>query len=137
MCDRIKNPARYRMEDRMLFILVPLLVMNIGLAIWGFGHRHPHMTGVLACLLAVVFALPSVAFIAIFGFYLAEEQDEFERAVWVQSMLWGIGATVTVLSFWGTLVDFDVVKGLNLMWVFPMFLLITAAARVVLKLRYR
>lgn len=137
MTDRIKNLARYRMEDRTLFIGMPLLVANIALASWGFGYRHLHMTCVWACLLAVVFALPSLAFVAIFGFYLKEEQDEFQRNLWVQALVWGIGATVTITSFWGTLVEFEVVKGLKLMFVFPLFMLITCIARLVLRLRYR
>lgn len=137
MTDRIKNLARYRMEDRTLFIGMPLLVANIALASWGFGYRHLHMTGVWACLLAVVFALPSLAFVAIFGFYLKEEQDEFQRNLWVQALVWGIGATVTITSFWGTLVEFEVVKGLKLMFVFPLFMLITCIARLVLRLSYR
>ena len=137
MTDRIKNPARYRMEDRVLFIGMPLIVANITMAFWGFGYRHLHPTGVLACFLAVVFALPCLAFIAIFGFYLKEEQDEFQRDLWVQALVWGIGATVTITSFWGTLVEFEVVKGLKLMFVFPLFMLITCVARLVLRLRYR
>jgi uncharacterized membrane protein len=125
------------MEDRTLFILMPLLVANIALAVWGFGYRHLHPAGVLACLFAAVFVLPCVAFIAIFAFYLKEEQDEFQRDLWVQSLLWGIGATVTVTSFWGTLVEFEVAKGLKLMFVFPLFMLITCIARLVLRMRYR
>jgi hypothetical protein len=137
MTDRIKNLARERMEDRVLFIGMPLIVVNIALASWGFGYRHLHMTGVWACLLAVVFALPGVAVIVIFGFYLKEEQDEFQRDLWVQALVWGIGAAVTVTSFWGTLVEFEVVKGLKLMFVFPLFVLITCIARLVLRMRYR
>ncbi|MGD1107901.1 MAG: hypothetical protein ABR865_12720 [Terracidiphilus sp.] len=137
MTDRIKNLARYRMEDRMLFIGMPLLVANIALAIWGSGYRHLHPAGVLAYLPAILFALLGVAFIVIFGLYLSEEQDEFQRAIWVQALLWGIGATLTVITFWGSLVEFELVKDLKLMFVFPLFMLITCIARLVLKLRYR
>ncbi len=135
MCDRIKNPARDHMEDRVLFFMMPLLVANIAMAIWGIGYRH--LTGVLAYVPAILLALLGVAFIVIFGLYLKEEQDEFERAVWVQAMLWGIGATLTVITFWGSLAEFELAKGLKLMFVFPMFMLITCIARLVLKLRYR
>ncbi len=137
MCDRIKNPARYRMEDRLLFIGMPLLVANIALAIWGIGYRHLHPAGVLAYLPATLFALLGVAFIVIFGLYLSEEQDEFQRDLWVQALLWGIGATLTVITFWGSLVEFELVKSLKLMFVFPLFMLITCIARLVLRLRYR
>lgn len=135
MTERIKNPARDHMEDRMLFIGMPLLVANIAMASWGFGYGH--LTGALAYLPAILFALLGVAFIVIFGLYLKEEQDEFQRAIWVQSLLWGIGATLTIITFWGSLVEFELVKGLKLMFVFPLFMLITCVARLVLRMRYR
>jgi hypothetical protein len=135
MQDRIKNPARDRMEDRMLFIGMPLLVANIAMAISGFGYRHLHAAG--AYLPAILFALLGVGYIVIFGLYLSEEQDEFQRAIWVKSLLWGIGATLTVITFWGSLEEFELVKGLKLMFVFPLFGLLTIIARLVLKLRYR
>lgn len=123
------------MEDRMLFIGMPLLVANIALAIWGIGYRHLHAAG--AYLPAILFALLGVAFIVIFGLYLKEEQDEFQRDLWVQALLWGIGATLTVITLWGSLVEFELAKGLKLMFVFPLFMLITCIARLVLRLRYR
>jgi hypothetical protein len=91
----------------------------------------------MAYLPAILLALLGVAFILIFGFYLSEEQDEFQRAIWVQALLWGIGATLTVITFWGSLVEFELVKDLKLMFVFPLFMLITCIARLVLRLRYR
>lgn len=123
------------MEDRMLFIGMPLLVANIALAIWGIDYLHLHPAG--AYLPAILFALLGVAFIVIFGLYLKEEQDEFQRDLWVQALLWGIGATLTVITLWGSLVEFELAKGLKLMFVFPLFMLITCIARLVLKLRYR
>jgi hypothetical protein len=135
MTDRIRNLARNRMEDRVLFFGMPLMVANIGMAFWGYGSGH--LKGVWVYLPAILFALLGVAFIVIFGLYLKEEQDEFERAVWVQALLWGIGATLTVITFWGSLVEFELAKSLKLMFVFPLFWLITCVARLVLKLRYR
>lgn len=136
MCDRVKNPALYRMEDRMLFILVPMLVVNI-IAASGIGMYHLHPTGVFAYFLAALFALVSFTFVVIFGLYLKEEEDEFQRAVWVQSMLWGIAATLTVVTFWGALAEFELAKGMKPILVFPLFMLTTVFTRLVLKLRYR
>ena len=135
MQDRIKNPARDRMEDRMLFILMPLLLANIAFAISGYGYRHLHAAG--AYLPAILFAALGVGYIVVFGLYLKEEQDEFQRSIWVQSLLWGIGATLTVITFWGSLNEFELAKSLKLMFVFPLFMLFTVIARLVLKLRYR
>ena len=135
MQDRIKNPARDRMEDRILFILMPLLLANIAFAISGYGYRHLHAAG--AYLTAILFAVLGVGYIVVFGLYLKEEQDEFQRSIWVQSLLWGIGATLTVITFWGSLNEFELAKSLKLMFVFPLFMLFTVIARLVLKLRYR
>jgi hypothetical protein len=135
MQDRIKNPARDRMEDRILFILMPLLLANIAFAISGYGYRHLHAAG--AYLTAILFAALGVGYIVVFGLYLKEEQDEFQRSIWVQSLLWGIGATLTVITFWGSLNEFELAKSLKLMFVFPLFMLFTVIARLVLKLRYR
>jgi len=137
MQDRINNPARYRMEDRMLFILMPLLLAVFVLAVWGFGYHHLHPSGIVACLLAILVALPNVALIVIFGFYLSEEKDEFQRNLLVQSLLWAIGATLTLITFWGVLVMFEVVQSRSLVWVFPLFCLFMAIAKFMVRLRYR
>ena|ERR1039458_4923986 len=137
MHDRIKNPARYRMEDRLLFIFMPLLVAVLVLAVWGFGYHHLQPTGVVACLLAILVALPGIALIVMFGFYLSEEQDEFQHNLLVQSLLWAIGATLTVTTFWGVLVMFELVRSQSLVFVFPLFCLFMAAAKFLVKLRYR
>ncbi len=137
MQDRIHNPAKYRMEDRILFIIVPSILLVYALAVWGFGYRHIHPTGVVAWLLASLVALPNVALIVIFGLYLSEEEDEFQRSLLVQSLLWAIGATLTLITFWGVLVEFEVVRTQRLFFVFPLFCIFFAVAKLLVKLRYR
>jgi hypothetical protein len=137
MQDQIRNPARYRMEDRVLFVLLPLMLVVFVLAVLGFGNGHLHVTGIVAYLLAIVVELPNVAFIVIFGRYLSEEKDEFQRNLLVQSLLWAIGATLTVTTFWGVLVMFDLVRTQKLVFVLPLFGLFFATAKLLLKLRYR
>ena len=36
-------------------------------------------------------AIPIIGIIAVVGLYLAEEKDEFQRNLLIQSMLWGLG----------------------------------------------
>jgi len=69
--------------------------------------------------------------------YLAEEKDEFQRTVLVQSMLWGIGATLAVTSVWGLLENFVSVPHLDLFLVYPLFWAIVGMSAPVLKARYR
>lgn len=85
----LNNPARNRIDDRTLFIGMPLLVVALVLAIWGYGYHHIQAGSALETALGVLIALLYVGFIVNFGLYLAEEKDEFERAVLSQSMLWG------------------------------------------------
>ena len=82
--------------------LVYLLFLFI--AQWTFHHLHP--TGLVVYLLAVLPALPLIGSLAIVGLYIAEESDEFERSILVQSMLWGLGGALSVSTIWGSLEDF-------------------------------
>ncbi len=136
MC-QTNNPARNRMDDRTLFFVMPLIVAVFVLAIWGFGYHHIRhdspMTTVIAVLLAVIY----IGLIVNFGLYLAEEKDEFERAVLSQSMLWGVGATMIFTSSWGVLELFDQVRHLNPIYFMLLFCVFMAAARIVIRRRYK
>jgi hypothetical protein len=117
MESRIDNPAKNRAEDRVLFIVMPLVILVMILGIYGFHYHHLQPTGTLAFLCATLMSLPTIAFIVIYGLYLAGEKDEFQRAVLVQSMLWAIGATLIASIFWGTLEMFNLVPHLAVLWV--------------------
>jgi hypothetical protein len=104
---RVSSPAKKRFEDRFLFIIVPLLFLDAVLGFWGFRYHHLEPNGVLAYLCAVLQSLPFVGFIVVLGIYLAEEKDEFQKSVLVQSLLWGIGATLAVTTFWGSMEKFS------------------------------
>jgi hypothetical protein len=99
--------------------------------------RHHHPTGVIAYLLAILPAIPIIGVIAIVGLYLSEEKDEFQRALLVQSMVWGIGATLAVTTAWGFLEAFTFVPHLQLTMVFPLFWFFVGVSTGILKMRYR
>jgi hypothetical protein len=115
------NPAAKRFMRRNLITML-LYVLSLVLAIGVFLRYHP--TGVLAYLLAVLPAIPLTGLLAIFGLYLAEEKDEFQRSIGVQSMLWGIGGTLAVTNIWGFLESFVHLRHLNpsldavIFWIF-------------------
>ncbi len=71
--------------------------------------------------LAMIPSLPIVAVIAIVGLYLKEEKDEFQRELFIQSLLWGTGATLAVTSFWSFLHIFGRVAPVDGFHVFIMF----------------
>jgi hypothetical protein len=128
------NPAVRRYIWRFSGVMV-LYVLFLVLAVWEFKHGHP--TGGLAYLLAVLPSLPIIGGLVIVGVYLAEEKDEFQRTVLVQSMLWGIGATLAVTSVWGFLENFVQVVHFDLYLVFPLFWFFVGIFTPVLKARYR
>jgi xanthosine utilization system XapX-like protein len=88
-------------------------------ALWAISTLEP--TGPLLWFLAVAPAFPVIAVIAIMGLYLIEETDEFIRSVLVQSMLWGVGITLSACTAWGFLENADVVPHIPLYLVFPLF----------------
>jgi hypothetical protein len=118
---KTSNPAAKRFMRRNLITML-LYVLSLVLAIGVFLRYHP--TGVLAYLLAVLPAIPLTGLLAIFGLYLAEEKDEFQRSIGVQSMLWGIGGTLAVTNIWGFLESFVHLRHLNpsldavIFWIF-------------------
>ena len=131
---KVSNPAVRRYVWRFSGAMV-LYTLFLILAVWEFKHRNP--TGALAYLLAVLPSLPIIGGLVVVGLYLAEEKDEFQRTVLVQSMLWGIGATLAVTSVWGFLENFVQVVHFDLYLVFPLFWFFVGIFSPVLKARYR
>lgn len=81
-----------RATRRYLLRLAPTMavyVLFVFLSKWSFQRFHP--TGLSMCLLAILPALPMIGSLAIVALYLAEESDEFERFILIQSVLWGLG----------------------------------------------
>jgi hypothetical protein len=99
--------------------------------------RHDHPAGAAAYLLAVLPALPILGMIVVVGVYLAEEKDEFQRNLFIQSMIWSIGATLAVTTVWGFLENFTNATHLQPYLIFPMFAVFVGISTPLLKLRYR
>lgn len=117
---------------------IPLMiayVAAIGLAVWLFGHRPP--AGPLAYLLAALPGLPVVGVIWAMGAYVAEETDEFERSVVVQSMLWGVGVSLSAASVWGFVENFTSAPRIPLYAVFIVFCAAMGVAQPFIRRRYR
>jgi hypothetical protein len=128
------NPAVRRYFYR-LFTTMAFYVAFLVTAVWAFSRYH--LTGALAYLLAVLPALPIVGMVVVVGMYLAEEKDEFQRTVLVQSLLWGIGATLSVTTVWGFLENFVQVPHLDLYLVFPLFWFFVGISTGPLKAKYK
>jgi uncharacterized YccA/Bax inhibitor family protein len=130
----MNSPAVRRYLVRFAIAMV-LYAACLVLSIWLFVHHHP--TGPLAWLLAVLPALPIIGQLAVFGMYLSEEKDEFMRNLQVQSLIWGIGATLTVTVVWGFLESFVHLRHLDLILVYPLYCGLSGIALAVQQMRYR
>ncbi|MGD0098070.1 MAG: hypothetical protein ABSB60_16400 [Terracidiphilus sp.] len=130
----MSNPAVRRYLVRFA-VAMALYAGSLVLSVWYFVHFRP--TGPLAWLLAVLPSLPIIGQLAVFGMYLAEEKDEFMRNLQIQSLIWGIGATLSVTVVWGFLESFVRLQHMNLILVYPLYCVLSGISLGVLQLRYR
>jgi hypothetical protein len=129
-----KNAAQRRYTQRFVPTMA-LYIITFFAVTWEFAHRHP--TGIVVYLLAVLPALPLIGTLAVVGLYLAEEPDEFERSIIVQSMLWGIGATLALSTVWGFLENFTGVRHIPVFYVFVLFWVFVGISQPFIRMRYR
>jgi len=120
----------YRLAPTMALYLVFLFIAQ-----WTFHHIHP--TGLVVYFLAVLPALPLIGSLAIVGLYIAEESDDFERSIIVQSMLWGLGGGRIVSTIWGSLEDFANAPHLSTFYVFLFFWIFMGISQPFIRMRYR
>jgi hypothetical protein len=130
----IKNPAERRYVIRM-WISAALCVLFSLVAALVFRLSHPH--GVLAYLVAVLPALPIMGALVYTGVYLAEEKDEFQRNLLVQSLLGGTGGILAVITAWSYMEDFARAPHMGLVWVYPLFWVFAGISYGVVRWRYR
>lgn len=136
MSPHVSSPARYRLEDRILFVFVPLVFLFLIMQ-FSLSHFHLHPAGVLAVVCATLASIPSIAGVIVFGLYMAEEKDEFQKSVLTSSLLWGIGATFAVTTFWGCMEQFGHARRMPVFWVQIAFILAFAVANAANRWRYR
>ena len=101
------------------------------------GFRSGHASGAIAYAVAALPAFPIMGALVGTALYMAEEKDEFRRAVLIQSLLWGIGLTLSATTVWGFLEDFSLVAHISLVYIYPMFWLFTALATPFVRTRYQ
>lgn len=124
-----------RVLRRRAIPIMSLYFVLFALVDWLFSNHS--IPGVASYLLAVAPAIPLIAAIVILGRYIREETDEFKRAVFVESLLWALGATMVLTTAWGFIEMF--VPGIHVpvLWVFPVFCAMAAASKLFVRRRYQ
>jgi hypothetical protein len=134
MLCRTLSPAVRRYNRRMFFASAAYLVTLLTTALT-IKHLHPGQA--VAIVLAIIPALPIAAIVAIVGFYLKEEKDEFQRELLIQALLWATAFTLVTTSTWGLLEIYAKVAPLTSFYVFILFWFFFGMAMIPLRLRYR
>lgn len=130
----IKSPTERLYVIRM-WIMAALCVLFSLMAALVFHHIHPH--GVIAYMVAVLPALPIMGALFYTGVYLAEEKDEFQRNLLVQSLLGGTGGILAATTAWGYMEDFAHAPHLDLVYIYPLFWLFAGISYGFARARYR
>jgi len=131
----LSSNAAIRRYNVRIAVAMAFYVVFLAAAVWTFHGYHP--TGIPAFSLAILPSLPVVGVVVIVGLYLAEEKDEFLRNLLVQSMIWSLGATLTVTTVWGFVELFVNVKHLPLYLIFPLFWFLVGVSSWLLRMRYK
>ena len=131
---KTNNPAVWRFTIRFVVLSLLYAVFSVlstcGLLLW-------HPTGIIIWLLAVLPAIPIAMVVVLTGRYMSEEKDEFQRFVFVQSLLGGIGATLVVTTAWGFLENYAHFQRLNILMLWPLYLVFVGISYGLVKARYR
>ena len=107
----------------------------LALALW--THHSRAVEGALRYAIALLPAIPLAGVIALVAQAISAEQDEFQRAVWAEAMLWGTATTLVATTVWGFLESLAGAPHVPLYWVFPFFTAATLVAFFTLRQRYR
>jgi xanthosine utilization system XapX-like protein len=119
-----------RLALTQLFYLILLFMTR-----WTFRHFHP--AGPAAYLLALLPALPVVASFGVVGLYIAEQSDEFERSITIQSLLWGLGGALSINTIWGFLEDSANVPHITPIYTYFFFWILMGISQPFIRRRYR
>ena len=124
-----------RTYTRRIAVAMSLYCVALFAATWALRHGDPGRAAAVA--LSILPALPIVAVLVIVGLYLREEQDEYQRALLNEALLWAMGGTLAVTSVWGFLETFHQAPHFPALYVFMLFWLFVGLAGLVQRLRFR
>jgi hypothetical protein len=132
-----RNTPAVRLQYRLTALAVAYIVCNFASRIFLDSNTPP--TGVLAYAIAITPVLPIFGLIWIYNRYMAEEQDEYERHLLNQSILWAFLGTLIVVCAMERFEDYSLVihRHVNVFHHFSAvwaFLFLQFEARLVIKM---
>jgi len=128
-----KSPAVRRYLGRMLTAAC-CYVVAVFITIHVLDHGRKILQAAL--LLAAIPSIPLIGMIVVVALYLKEEKDEFQRELFIQSLLWGMGATLAITSFWSYVHIFSHVPPVDGLHVFVLFWILTGLSTIPLRRYY-
>lgn len=133
-CLRPANAAQRRYVFRMLVSAAfSILFSTIAATAIRFGHL-PHGA---VYPIAVLPAFPIIGALVVTGLYLAEEKDEFQRQLLIESVLGGMGITLGGTTVWGYLESMAHAPHLDAIWIYPIFWVAAGLSMPFVWMRYR
>jgi hypothetical protein len=134
MTCKTNNPAARRFTIRFVVVMMLFaafsVLSTVGLLLW-----HPSWW--LIWLLAILPALPIGMAVVLTAQYIAEEKDDFQRAMLVQALLGGVGAILVLTTAWGFLENYAHFRRLDLLMVWPLYVIFVGISYGLVKARYR
>lgn len=124
-----RTPAARRYRRRSTIIAAVYIALVAANTVATHGYAAPVE---LLAALAVVSALPIIALLVALGIYLREESDEYVRDSIVMSMVFGLGALLSLSSLLGMLQFAGVVGPLPVFLAFPIWWAASGIARCVI-----
>lgn len=124
-----------RQYRRRLLLTMLGYVAALSFAVHFTDRQRP--AGLEAYGVALLPAIPVLGMIAIVGMYLADEQDEYQRTVLIQSMVWSMGLTLATLTVWGFLQDFANIMHFQPYLAFPLFWGFVGVTSPLVRRKYR
>jgi hypothetical protein len=128
-----RSVAAQRYARRIWPTMVSYVVLLL-IAIWALKSQV--VDGAPRYAIALLPAIPLVGVIALVAQAISTEDDEFQRAIWAEAVLWGTGTTMVATTVWGFL-EMAGAPHAPLYWVFPFLTGATLVAMVGLRRRYQ
>lgn len=132
--DKVMRPAIKRYRRRMgIPMMAYCLVLMGSIALL---HRGG-LSGPLLWLVAAAPAGPILWALTVMGLYLKEEEDELERAIQVEAMIWGLGVLLGVSTVWGFLSNAKVAPPPPSFLAFALFCAAWGISQIFIRRRYQ